>query len=290
MKLNRRQLRNFINEAIQPGEAFDYDNMPDDGYGPQSFDEPLFKTDSGKALKPTKLPGAELDYLIDQFDSDFVKALFDDFRSGKVNEKDLTLKLFNMAQMESDPSDKKEYLKALELAEEITGFHTSDEYLTQRGKDVFSRGGKYVPEIEASNYLRRGREGYSIKGDEEINENSKKLNRNQLRHLILKEYRILNEVKIGNFEVSIENGNLKIGNSKYSVKADAGWAGKYDVAFTDLSSSDEGLSVTAKTSVKTVQQILPIEKLKEIEKNVVNNVKDFTIKGKLADFIFKKIS
>ena len=117
-----------------------------------------------------------------------------------------------------------------------------------------------------------------------------KLNRRQLRNLILKEYRLLNEVKIGNFEVSIEDGNLKIGNSKYHVKADAGWAGKYDVTFTDLNSEKEGLSVTAKTSVKTVQQILPVQKLKEIEKNVIDKVKEFTIKGKLADFIFKKIA
>lgn len=246
MKITRRQLRRIIAEAKQPGEAFDYDNMPDDGWGPDNSIPPVFTADAGKGFKPDVDKMNKLKNTKFKLNSlnDFVKYFFDDNKP-EFDSKQLVLKILNLKEAadqgfgEYDENEKKEIEKALELAEEATGFVASDKFLTQRGKDIFSAGGKYDPEIEKSNYFRRKEQGYSIERDKEINdlinENSKKLNRRHLRRLIKEELkkRLLSESY--NLEHRV-NLFLNYGNSyrETGLRGDIGSSsGTYDATTAD---------------------------------------------------------
>lgn len=110
----------------------------------------------------------------------------------------------------------------------------------------------------------------------------KKLNRKSIRRLIES---ILKE----NNEISITSGNVKIGEHIYKISADAGFMGTYDVKITECTPQKDGSwFIKGTTSVKSVAQSMAKEKVDEVMQNL--GKKQFLVKGKIANFIFKKIN
>jgi hypothetical protein len=109
------------------------------------------------------------------------------------------------------------------------------------------------------------------------------LNRNSIRKLIV------NLLKESQAPVSVHSGNVKIGQHMYKISADAGFMGTYEVEIAECTPKKDGSwFVRGDTSVKSVSQQMTKEKVDEVMKNLGKD--SFTVKGKIADFIFQKIN
>ena len=117
-----------------------------------------------------------------------------------------------------------------------------------------------------------------------------KINRVQLRHLI---YKTLNESKIKDKKINVINGNINIDGANYKVQANAGWktAGKFiDIALSSVAMASNGLRVIGSAIGTSVDELVPTDKVNEINKGVDSGKASFTVKGKKATFKFIKIS
>ena len=101
--------------------------------------------------------------------------------------------------------------------------------------------------------------------------------------------RLIESVLKENNQISITSGNVKIGDHTYKISADAGFMGTYDVKITECTPQKDGSwFIKGTTSVKSVAQSMASDKVEEVMKNL--GKKEFLVKGKIADFIFKKIN
>tara|TARA_R100000657_G_C4676146_1_gene122099 strand:+ start:171 stop:1301 length:1131 start_codon:yes stop_codon:yes gene_type:complete len=119
-----------------------------------------------------------------------------------------------------------------------------------------------------------------------------KITRAQLRKLIL-------EVNVEGNDVQITpDGNISINKKVFKVSANAGFASAYkdveitltDVSFVDDGEGGESLLVQGDTIVKSVSDVIPPNKIREIVTNVESQSSMFKIQGKKALFTFTRLA
>ena len=89
-------------------------------------------------------------------------------------------------------------------------------------------------------------------------------------------------------DISVVGGGVKIGKHIYKISADT-WGGELDVVLEKCTPQPDGSwIIKGSTSIKEVERPMAKEKVQEVLNNL--GKEKFTVSGKLANFIFRKVN